>query len=207
MNENLDNLIEAWKQTPSPNRHQPDGLLETTREADRRLRRKLFWRDLSELVAATFVGLFFYWRSRGEPPLVQTAGWMLLVGALGLAAFFLFERIRSLRQHRREPANLTEALSQTEKELLRQITLLRTVAWWYLLPIGGPLAFFILADNLASGSSLLVTVLTTGLSLAIVGGVFFWIYRLNQRAIRDDLQPQLDHVRKNLRQMRGMTDS
>jgi hypothetical protein len=78
-----------------------------------------------------------------------------------------------------------ESLAQVE----HQIWLLRNVGWWGLLPFAVPaMAFFGHIYWLAGGGWEAAGAMA-GVA-AVVGLILVWVYRLNQAAVRNELEPR-----------------
>jgi hypothetical protein len=91
--------------------------------------------------------------------------------------------------------SLTDHLRDSIASVRYQIRILRSVLWWYLTPLVLSL-LLIQVDAATSGrvhfdGKLLLS------SLATVA-VFFGVWKLNQRAVRTDLEPRLHELEKTL---------
>ncbi len=85
-----------------------------------------------------------------------------------------------------------ESLSQVD----HQIWQLRNVFWWYLLPFTISLsAFFIHVARNTTGTwwGAMLVAAPFGLFLYYL---YRWIYRLNQQAVRQQLQPRQEHLQR-----------
>ena len=189
---NWDDLTAVWRkqpQEPVP-QTQFDILLKTFSKKSRRLARVLFWRDIREFLACGIV-IYAFARaalSRGQ------AGWPIWIAealVLGVAVFFLKERIRAHRHRTGPSSSLLEKIDADIRELRHQRKLLLKVGTWYL----GPciLSWFIVmaATRFHGLSGLLRTPAQMG---SYLGGslVFFWlIWKLNQRAVRKKIEPRI----------------
>jgi hypothetical protein len=148
-------------------------------------------RDFREVfVALLLIPVWFYMGARIALPWT----WYLTVPALlWIAGFMLAYR----RRHPQRPSELDEPLLACVKNSLAQqedqIWLLRNVFWWYLLPPGMTMmAFFIHV----SWNTAVIThdwlggVIFAALLFAILFGVDYFIYRLNQKAVHIQLEPR-----------------
>lgn len=188
----------------------PEALAAIRTEADR-FDRAIRWRDRREYAAAAFVAVMF---ARGFPSASPVGRVGVVLAVLG-AAFVCAWMWRAQRQ--RPPvapgAPLAEALRVALARVEIQIRLLRTIAWWYLLPLMvGPLLMalsgFAAAVTSETASRDLaevsVALLLGGLVLAAAGGLLWGVYRLNQRAVARDLVPLRDRL---LSTLHTLTDS
>lgn len=79
-----------------------------------------------------------------------------------------------------------------------QIRLLRSVLWWYLAPIA--LSLFLISFD----SRMFRRLHFDGrffLMNAVTLAVFYWIWQLNQRAVRKDLEPRLRELEGTLAEL------
>ena len=206
-----DDLQTLWQTAGDPAPQVgPETLASLRTEADR-FDRQIRWRDRREYAAALLVAVLFGWDYPGAPPLVRVG---IVLAVLG-AAFVCVWMWRA--QRRRPPAApgapTAEALRVALARVEIQIRLLRTVGWWYLLPlVPGPL--WIAGVGLAEAVTGLPPIETTrnlvgaGVALllalvvlAAVAGFFVFVYRLNQRAVDNDLVPLRDRLSSILRDL------
>ncbi len=117
-------------------------------------------------------------------------------GALFVALFFIVDRLLQRNRQPHEDQPLVEFITQSIDQNDHQIWLLRNVFWWYLLPPGIGIAVVL-------GDSLYIFLVTDGPSQFRIWAVLYlaavalgcvliyrWVYRRNQRAVRDDLLPR-----------------
>ena len=187
---NLDNLQQAWQTQTSQTRLASDSelLLQEVRRNQRHFTASVYWRDVREVgTALLLVPLWLYLGVRLSLPWT----WYLTVPALvWIAGFMLADRMR----HKRQPAEPCESLRQRVESSLaqveHQIWLLRNVFWWGLLPPGLAMLAFIgqLAWEVRLGGWWTAPVV----ALAVLPGfiVFAAVYRLNQSAVRCELEPR-----------------
>ncbi|WP_412061084.1 hypothetical protein [Rubrivirga sp. IMCC45206] len=196
----FDALQTVWQTADVPvPRVDADAFAELRTEAER-FDRTIRWRDRREYAAAAIVAVLF---ARGFPSADGLDRVGIVLAVLG-AAFVCAWMWRA--QRRRPPvapgAPTAEALRVALERVEIQIRLLRTVAWWYLLPlmvgpvlmgVGGPLVELVTGPPLAPARTGLVLLLS-GLVLALMGGLLWGVYWLNQRAVARDLLPLRDRL-------------
>lgn len=187
---NLDKYKQAWKAESSKIRvrFDADRLSKEVWQSHERFRSTIFWRDVREV--GTSLVMVPIWIVLGVVTPVPWTWYLTVPALLWVAGFMLWDR----KCHPQEPSGpgeplifyVTEALAQVE----HQIWLLRNVFWWYLLPFSmSIMAFFLHMSWKSSDTWWGFAILSAffGLFLLVIYG---WIYRLNQRAIRDTLDPR-----------------
>jgi hypothetical protein len=158
--------------------------------ADRKFRRKIWWRDLREIGAV----LLIVWFSviRGQTWL----RWISVASALFIAAVLIWSRLvlKSPPRNSSVIARLHQMIRETEM----QIRLLRSVVWWYLLPCGiGAVALALDHSPRKFDISKLTSshLLTFAMTMALLS---VGVYLLNQRAVRTVFEPRRARLRHAL---------
>lgn len=148
----------------------------------------IFRRDLVEVgIALLLLPYWFYQGIRSSLPWT----WYLTVPALvWVAGFILIDRKRHPQATCQPGESLRQCVWESLAQVEHQIWLLRNVFWWYLLPFSiSVMAFFVHVAWLSSNRwwEFLAGVLFLGLFLLVVYGA---IYLMNQRAVREQLEPR-----------------
>jgi hypothetical protein len=197
----LDELQQAWQSQDAPKlRIDSDLLLKEMVRNQKSLIRALFWRDFREVfVGLALVPVSWY--------IARSGGWVWLslgVAGLWIAGYILIDRWR--RRHR-GPApverSLAACVDESLDEVEHQIWLLRNVAWWYLLPCY--LACMLPTVFMAAKMPKLWWEQASFLLFyaAFFFAVYYFIYWVNQYAVRTGLEPrrqELRAVRESLRE-------
>jgi biopolymer transport protein ExbB/TolQ len=180
--------------------------------------RKVRRRDYLEIGAALLV-IFIFGRLAyyTEPWLAKTGAGIVVAGATLIIFRILFSRRRE-----KEPPLDTDIRGQLlrfREKVTKQIRLLDGVLYWYILPPYAGMMLFvagILADSYAKadlaavvrktnqGMGMLVVLLGCMLGLlilAVITFICYRVYRLNIRAVREDLQPLKARVEQALAQL------
>jgi len=202
---NPDDLKQAWQTQSSQTRLTIDAelLLKEVQRNQWHFTSTIFWRDVREVgTALLMVPLWFYLGVKLSLPWT----WYLTVPVLvWVAGFMLADRMR----HKRQPPASGEPLRQRVESSLaqveHQIWLLRNVFWWYLLPIALPvLAFFgQMAWLVRSGgwwTAPVVALLVLPAVIALAAA-----YRLNQDAVRSELEPRRQELETLLMSLQDET--
>jgi len=139
------------------------------------------WRDYGEVAACIFIIIFFGWNLifRNNSLLTQ-AGCVVLIAS---AIFIGWKLIASKRRlPKAEPnAPIFDAVKVELQKVENQIGLLKSVAWWYLLPLFVGVMLHYWGSSVSFGSKLIY--------FAAVFLVYVFIYWLNQRAVKRNLLP------------------
>ncbi|MCC9641367.1 hypothetical protein LOC71_03705 [Rhodopirellula sp. JC740] len=203
----LDKFQRAWKADASQLKvtFDSDLLSQTVQQSDDRFRTMIFWRDVREVGTALF--LIPIWFALGIGLSLPWSWWLTVPVLLWIAGFLLIDRKRNPKSPS-EPGQpllfyAREALDQVE----HQVWLLRNVFWWYLLPFTVSLMAFWghLAWDMTGtwwGSCLITTPLA-----AFLFYVYRRIYWLNQDAVRDQLLPRQEQLRKLVGSLESDTEA
>jgi len=202
-----DKYQKAWQAHSSQTRVTVDAdlLLTEVQRSQGNFRTMIFWRDFREVG----VGLLMVpvWIAMGILLSLPWAWYLGVPAFIWVAVYILVDRIR-YKQKPSEPGeplvkSATESLTQVE----HQIWLLRNVFWWYILPfLIAELAFF--AHVAWQLSEVWVLALSsTMFSLVVVFAITYFVYWLNQYAVRTQLEPRRQELLKLLTSLRDETTS
>jgi hypothetical protein len=180
--EDLPALWRARKGTPDA--AAPFDRLAQIEERSRRLDALVRRRDRLETAVALTIAPFFaavvVWGTHGvgrlgAALLTLSCLWIPLRLAHARRSFGAAPRDRSLKSFLHEERARVQA----------QVRLLRTIIWWYLLPLGvGVVLLF------SGARSLVATTVYAAFVAALYGG----IYALNRRAVATELEPRLEEI-------------
>ncbi len=192
----LDKFQQAWKAEASQLKvtFDADLLSKQVQQSHDEFRSLIFWRDVREIGVSLL--MIPIWFAMGIGLSLPWSWWLTVPALIWVAGFMLMDR----KRHPKTPSEPGESLLFYAKESLsqvdHQIWLLRNVFWWYLFPFAISLsAFFI---NVAWNTT------GTWWGAMLVGapfGLFLyylyrWIYRLNQKAVRQQLAPRKEHLQR-----------
>ncbi len=179
---NDDALKKLWQEQPLdpgqaiPTMEQLTAMKQKMTRFDRVINR----RDLGELIAALFGGGYFSFVFFQIHSLTARVGCVVIV--LGMVLIMWRLLWNSRRQVKMEPnASVMDALKIELQKVEIQIGLLKSVFWWYILPIMVGVNIFFIGMNHSNAERAGYFVFT------VLLGVF--IYWLNQRAVRKQLLP------------------
>lgn len=203
----LDKFQQAWKAETAQVqvKFDADLLSKEVRQSHESFQSTIFWRDVREV--GTSLVMIPVWFALGVGMSLPWTWYLTVPALLWIAGFMLVDRRRH-PQHQSDPGEplsfyANESLAQVE----HQIWLLRNVFWWYLLPPSiSIMAFFIHVAWKSSGGW------WEFIPFAGVGGLFLflvygWTYRLNQRAVRDQLEPRRNDLRKLIDNLEGESNA
>jgi hypothetical protein len=150
----LDRFKTAWQEQPLEGAaaRPLEDIMQDVHHRAVRFDRVIWRRDLLETLAGLFViGMFGYFAWVIPSPIARVGAAIVMIGCLSIIARLYLSRNR----HRASPdASAREFCAVELKRLEEQIRLLSTVGWWYLAPLLGGGAIFVLGlGGVGSGSS------------------------------------------------------
>ena len=179
---NDDELKKLWQRQPLRKPDvSPEQLISAMQKQTSQLRRTLDARDLRELAACAFViiifGIFYFTVYRTP---VSRLGDLIVIGS---SVFIAWKLVHTRRMTPPAPpgATVIESLQAELKAVRAQSRLLRSVLWWYLLPLG----IGVLLCAWGSGGGLAGTI---GFTI-FVFVLYAFIYWLNQWSRAKQLLP------------------
>lgn len=189
---NDDPLQQAWQSQPAeaPSVDNVDAMLIQLRQQQDKFQKQIFWRDFREV--GTGIILIPVWIVMGVQGSLPVTWYLAVPAMLWIAGYMLYQR-RATRHLELQPgASLRDSLATSIAQLDHQIRLLRTIFWWYLLPILIALVAFFgqcLWQDRHGGP---MSFVAFGLVMTICATVFVGVYWINQSAVRRGLQPRRD---------------
>ncbi|GAA4453126.1 hypothetical protein [Novipirellula rosea] len=177
--DDFDLLRESWDDTEGVDSALLDSVAERVLKCHRKLKSTLDGRDAREVgvcVFLIFVFGFYVWLFNQF--YIRVGSLIVVAACVEVSAVLLWAR-RGLRV---APDELSvRDFTEHQRTLVRrQIRLLRNIAWWYLLP------FFIGLMVMTYGFGNLLLLIGFGIATLVM----YWvIWRMNQRAIADELGP------------------
>ena len=194
-----DPLQEAWQSQPLP-KVDADQLVREFRRGQQRFAAMIFWRDVREVGVSLL--LLPVWVGMGVGMGLPWTWYLMMPGIVWIAAFMTADRMLQQRRRALPGDPLVRGVESSLAEVEHQIWLLRNVHWWYLLPLAVPmLAFFAHTFWRVSRGNLWEAAVATSFATVVVGGVYTWIFWINQKAVRSTLEPRRQELRSLLRSL------
>jgi len=177
-------------------------LKETFEPKRRKLARGLFARDILEAAAGVLVAVVFAYMGWH----MKRIGWPMAVAValvLGVAGFFVRERVRARRRRLGADAPLLAKLDAEIAELRHQRRLLWNIWPWYLGPIVA--AWAIVGDTAFANMDAIGREMTlhhplglgfTAGYVVLCGALFWGVWKVNRRAVRTHLDPRIEELEK-----------
>ena len=185
----------------------PAGLRDTFAAKSRKQYATLLVRDCTEAgaggIVAGALGLSWWQAGRDGWPL---AGAIALV--LGVAGFFLRERLRARRARLGAEAPLLAKVAADLAELRHQAGLLRRVGLWYLAPCAGAIAIQlgVIVRRAPAWSPVRDPLVLLGFGLFFTA-VLAFVWLINRRAVRRQLEPRIAELEKLQRELSSVEPS
>jgi hypothetical protein len=190
---NFEDWQKVWQDEPAPLPEDVKAILTDVRRKARAFDRSIVWRDLREVVAAVIVAVAFGWTGlaadkEGVSPWLC---WIAAIIPLGVAGFLLVDRQRMRRSRPTGERTVLAAIDQALIEVRHQARLLRSVVWWYILPLGVATLLF-LAFVLGQAPLPIAARATAGAVMAfVIVAINIRVWWLNHLAVRRHLEPRI----------------
>jgi len=196
----IEQLQKAW-QSQRRVSVDTDSLLRMLRRDRRGFRSMIIRRDVIEVGILLPCAAYFVYTG------VTRSQWSWLVLAFltaGVGVFMLIDRLWHRSAFAVKGGSLADSARSSLAEVNHQIWLLKNIFWWYLLPPGIGMAL-VGAETAyqawqLSGSLLTGVAFTMIFYLGVVA-VYVFIYWLNQRAVRNELEPRMRELEDLLRNL------
>ena len=199
---NFEDLQNAWQSQNEGAKMTIDAdvLLREVRRNQWQFRTMIFARDVREagvcaLMTVGFLawGLIWKWWSLD----------LLALCCFGVGAFFVVDRLRQRRKQPVKNDSLRACIESSLSQVNHQIWLLKNIFWWYLLPI-------LLGLGAVTGSTIWshrqdgagTMIMLAGVLVFTYGFTFWVVYRLNQKAVRNELDPRRQELEALLSQLK-----
>lgn len=170
-----------------------EDVLALVRSGATRFGRQLRWRDRIEVAACVVVAAVMI-PAAFRGPWLARAGAIVILAGLVLVAFRLWHAQRLGGPGANDPSlSVADALRAELRRVNVQISLLESVAWWYVAPLMGGAVLLVAGSHPASW-------FTAGYVLA--AALIAWlVIALNMRAVRRQLRPKRDELAALLAQL------
>jgi hypothetical protein len=193
-----DNFQQAWQAQASPSRMtiNVDLVLQEVRRNQQTFATIILRRDIIEIgVGILLIPVWFYMGSKLSLPWT----WYLEVPALVFTVgFMLADRLRHKRQPPEPGQPLRQCVADSLAQVEHQIWLLRNIFWWYILPSAlAMLAFFVQVAWMSRSGGWRTAAIMAQV-VAISGSTLVFVYWLNQRAVRTELEPRRQELQSLL---------
>jgi len=203
----LDKFQQAWKAETSRMKvtFDADLLSNEVQRSQQNFRSTIFWRDVREV--GTSLVMIPVWFAMGIGSSLPWTWYLTVPAFLWVAGFILVDR----KRHPQRPSDPGEPLlfyvNESVTQVEHQIWLLRNVFWWYLLPFCiSAMSFFLHVAWKSSSTWWEFALVAGGFGLFLVV-IYGWTYRLNQKAVRDQLQPRRQDLLKLVASLDGNGDA
>jgi hypothetical protein len=198
-----DEFQQAWQAESVRTRVIADAdlIMKEVHRSQRQFQSMIFIRDFREV----FISLLMlpYWFYKGIKDSLPWTWWLMVPALVWIIGYTLVDR----KRHPQKPSDPSESLLASVKESLKQIEhqiwLLRNVFWWYISPFAISIMAFFSQVALRTSKDRFELIGTMGASFVFVAGLSYFIYWLNQQAVRKELEPRR---RRLLKLLTGLDD-
>lgn len=176
-----------------------DMLLREIKRNKKHFESAIFWRDVREGGGSILMSVVFLYFG------LKMNLWPLFVVALlvlGVGVFVIVDRIVQKRKRPEPAGTLMGCIESSLAQVVHQIWLLKNVLWWYLLPLGGAIAFFVVyVAWMIRGLPGMGLIFLFAYSVLCI--LLYWgIYHLNQWAVRKKLNPRKQELEQLLNSLK-----
>lgn len=198
-----DEFQRAWQGDQPRVTFDPDALQEEVRRLRCSFQSTIYWRDFREI--AVSVVMTPVWIILGLALSLPWTWYLTIPAYLWVAGFMLVDR----RRHPQRPSEpgkpLLEHVQESQKQVEHQIWLLRNIFWWYLLPFYLSVSAFFIHVAWRSSDAWWQFIGAATFFLVFVAAMYGWIFRLNQRAASEVLEPRRRELLKLAESLQGET--
>jgi len=196
-----DELKQAWQSQTSQPRLTLDAalVLAEVRRNEQQFAATIYLRDLREVFVA--IVMVPVWVCIGVK-MKSLWTWYLVITALfWIAGFMIVDRIRQRRRQASPGDDLRSSVERSLAQVEHQIWLLRNIFWWYLLPLFAAMMVWLahlVWRSRNNGSEALTGFGAVAVVFVLVGWFIYW---LNQFAVRKQLEPRRKELQALLRSL------
>lgn len=202
-----DELKSAWRSQAAPPRLTIDAtlVLNEVRRNERQFAAMIYCRDVREVAVALLLVPVWIWMGIKMSSLWS---WYLTIPTLlWIAGFMVVDRIRQRRRLPGPGETLSSSIEHSLAQVEHQIWLLRNVFWWYLLPPFSTIIFWVIhlawtanraGRSRVAGMEAVLGFGTMALFFVLIGWFVYW---LNQCAVRKSLEPRRNELRALLKSL------
>jgi hypothetical protein len=185
-----DEYQQAWQSQSDPTRITIDTglLLKEVQRSQQHFRALVLLRDFREAgIAILMIPLWLFLGTRFSLPWT----WYLTVPALiWVAGFIIVDRMRYPQKPSEPGESLLDSVQKSRAQVEHQIWLLRNILWWYLLPFAVPILTFFAHTSWLSSGNWFQALGVVAAHFVLLMALYAFIYYLNQRAVRTQLEPR-----------------
>lgn len=189
-----DELQRAWQaHAPRPRVTMDAGaLLKQVRRSQQEFGQGILLRDIVE--AGLSMLLIPVWVVMGMALSLPWTWHLMIPALLWISGFIIVDRMRQRRRSSQPGEPLLRCLEESAVQVEHQIRLLRSVAWWYLTPLAIPMLVFFVHVAWSRTSDWLTAAAVAGSNSLFVVALYAFLYYLNQRAVRKQLEPRHEEL-------------
>lgn len=179
-------------------------LLKEVRRNQQQFRATIYSRDVREVVVAVLLIPVFIYLGRRQD---NWGDYLVAFACFVVGAFFLIDRRQQKNKTSEQCDSLKDCAAASLAEVRHQIWLLKNILWWYLLPLFVPIVISICWPTLHSGKLSPVDAAFLLGPIGAIAAVYWFLYWLNQYAIKKQLDPRRQELEKLLNELGSENNS
>jgi hypothetical protein len=169
-----------------------DKFIESINQKMSIMEKRIKMRDRREIIVSALLVPLFGWFFIKSPQILSKIGSAVIIAACFMVIFRL-KKARKINVPQDPASEVKHHLMVSLQQVRKQITLLSTVLWWYLLPFFiGVLCFYY---------SYPVSFLHKSCYTLIVATVYGYIYYINKKVVRKRLRPMETSILETLEEL------
>jgi hypothetical protein len=187
---NPDDLKQAWQSSAAHPRITIDAELvaQEVRRNQGAFTATLIGRDLREVVVGAL--LIPVWLYLGVTLRLPWTWYLVVPAIVWLSGYMLFDLLKQRQYQAETGATLRQRIESSLAQVQHQISLLRSVHWWGLVPFAAAVLPFLIHVAWIDRGGGWWALAAFALLSTIIAAVLVALYLLNQRAVRTELEPR-----------------
>lgn len=183
--------IKIWKTANMQNKIDVETLIYKIENKKNSFENKIKSRNYLEIIAAVFVNLIFGYKLTVVDSIVSKIGCIVIL----LSSYLIVYKLLNTRTAAKKiNTSILESLENHLVYVKNEAKLLKTVLWWYILPINIGVLLLIIGDS----DNLFIIALVT--VILLIGGII--VKKVNKKALKTEVQPKIKEIEKEIEKLK-----